>query len=86
MGWNSVNWGRRTTLSNGMENEKDMYFVHSYQFKVRDEIAKVATSEYGHEFTAVVNNGKTYGVQFHPEKARSGQKLIKNFLDLDKPC
>jgi glutamine amidotransferase len=43
----------------------------------------VATCEHGREFTAVLENGSVFGVQFHPEKSGApGAKLLQNFLRL----
>jgi len=45
----------------------------------------VATCEYGGSFSAVVEQGNVFGVQFHPEKSGSvGRKMLENFCAL--PC
>ena len=40
-------------------------------------------STYGEKFTACVNNGNFFGVQFHPEKSGPiGARLLQNFLEI----
>jgi imidazoleglycerol phosphate synthase glutamine amidotransferase subunit HisH len=38
-------------------------------------------SEYGIRYTAAIESGNVFGVQFHPEKSGSiGQQIVRNFL------
>lgn len=80
MGWNTVNPVVDSPLFKDMGAEY-FYFVHSYAVPVCDQT--LATCTYGNDFSAVVQTGNYYGVQFHPERsAKAGAKLIKNFLEL----
>ncbi len=58
------------------------YFAHSYVCVPRDPGVVIASTEYqGDTFPATVRKGRTWGVQFHPEKSSaSGLRLIRNFL------
>ncbi|MDG2682155.1 imidazole glycerol phosphate synthase subunit HisH, partial [Vibrio parahaemolyticus] len=57
------------------------YFVHSFAMPVGDYT--IAECDYGNPFTAAVQSGNYYGVQFHPERSsKAGAKLIQNFLEL----
>lgn len=84
VGWNALYWHiPASPLAHGLPEGGDMYFVHSYAFQPSDEAHRLAASDYGGSFTAVVGRGACYGVQFHPEKSqRLGRRLLENFLAL----
>lgn len=80
IGWNNLKIKKKSKLLNGMEENTDVYFVHSYYMKT-SESNIVANVDYGGEITAIVEKENIYGVQFHPEKSQQpGLKLIGNFL------
>ncbi|NQS91486.1 MAG: imidazole glycerol phosphate synthase subunit HisH, partial [Chloroflexi bacterium] len=40
-----------------------------------------ATTEYGPHYASIVQRGKLYGVQFHPEKSQQiGLAILRNFV------
>ncbi len=81
MGWNTVTAKKGNPLFDGIEEDEYFYFVHSYAMPVGDDT--IARCDYGNPFTAAVQNGNYYGVQFHPERSsKAGSRLIKNFLEL----
>ena len=42
-----------------------------------------ATCDYSVPYTAVLESGNVFGVQFHPEKSGPlGLKIVANFVDL----
>ena len=84
VGWNSIIWqSNNDPLSCGLLGPLDMYFVHSYAFKTFDSSDRLAITQYGQNFAAVIRRGQSYGVQFHPEKSqRLGHLLLQNFLKL----
>ena len=88
MGWNTITPQVNHPLFNNIPAGSYFYFVHSYAMPVFDHRdsqggATIATTEYGQPFTAAVQNGNFYGVQFHPERSsKAGAQLIKNFLEL----
>ena len=72
-GWNSVE-------SNGEQEKREYYFVHSYYAEVVPET--VGVTEYaGVKFTAMVKKGDMWACQFHPEKSgRIGLELLKEWM------
>ncbi|MFC1234071.1 imidazole glycerol phosphate synthase subunit HisH [Vibrio sp. F74] len=81
MGWNTVTAPKDNPLFDGIEEDEYFYFVHSYAMPVGEDT--IACCDYGNPFTAAVQNGNYYGVQFHPERSsKAGSRLIKNFLEL----
>lgn len=83
MGWNPIRFAQPASplLQNTREGES-FYYVHS--FYARD-CAKniVATSEYGIDVPGVVQNGRVYGTQFHPEKSgECGLRMLKAFAEV----
>ena len=58
-----------------------MYFVHSYEFKVKKNEHIIATTNYGNPIVAAVLKENIFGTQFHPEKSqKNGLKVLENFL------
>lgn len=88
MGWNTITPQHDHPLFNNIPAGSYFYFVHSYAMPVFDHNhneggATIATTEYGQTFTAAMQSGNYYGVQFHPERSsKAGAQLIKNFLEL----
>ena len=81
MGWNNIAH-KNNPLFEGVENLSQFYFVHSY-FIEYNPTFDIATAEYGMPFSAAVQKGNFYGVQFHPEKSgAAGERLLKNFSNL----
>jgi imidazole glycerol-phosphate synthase subunit HisH len=81
VGWNSLVCDQGSRLLQGISSGAFMYFTHSYSAPVVP--ATVARCEYGGEFSAAVEKGNLFGVQFHPEKSGAvGLKLLGNFCGL----
>jgi len=82
MGWNQVRSAQRNALLEGISPNDHFYFAHSFAAPANGE-ETTATCEHGREFAAVIERGRLFGVQFHPEKSGStGAKLLTNFLRL----
>jgi glutamine amidotransferase len=82
MGWNYIKVNRENKLVD-MESRNRFYFVHSYHVKCFDETQSLATSNFGTDFTCMVNKNNIYGAQFHPEKSlKFGMKVLENFAKL----
>ncbi|WP_038174501.1 imidazole glycerol phosphate synthase subunit HisH [Vibrio pacinii] len=81
MGWNTVSAKEGNPLFKDIEQGEYFYFVHSFAMPVGSYT--IAQCEYGQPFTAALQSGNYYGVQFHPERSsKAGAKLIQNFLEL----
>ena len=83
IGWNSLQLGVRREESSIIKNEGEyVYFVHSYA-AFCDEKFITATTNYGADLTASVQNKNVYGVQFHPEKSGNvGLNILREFCNL----
>ncbi len=80
MGWNSLT-DMDSGLFDGLSEGDFVYFVHSFAADVCDDT--VAVSENGRRFSAALNKGNFYGVQFHPEKSGDvGERILRNFMNL----
>ena len=81
MGWNRLDFKKQSPLFKYINDGDYVYFVHSYHAKNSDSV--IATSNYGIDLTAAVQNGNVYGAQFHPEKSGdTGLKILKAFAEL----
>jgi imidazole glycerol phosphate synthase glutamine amidotransferase subunit len=82
MGWNHVTAKRESRLLEGIDSQAYFYFAHSYAV-LDSNGTSTATCTHGAEFTAVIEQGNIFGVQFHPEKSGdSGARVLRNFLRL----
>ena len=82
-GWNQILPLRKSPLLSGLPKPSYTYFNHGY-YCVPSELADVlACTEYGVRYASVVERGRLYGVQFHPEKSQSvGLAILRNFVIL----
>ena len=82
MGWNYIKVKKQNPLVE-LNSKNRFYFVHSYYVKCIDESQSIATSNFGFDFTCMVNKENIYGAQFHPEKSlKFGMKVLENFSKL----
>ena len=83
IGWNEVRAVADCPLLAGVVRDSDFYFVHSYHLVCDDPSWVVARTPYADSFVSVVQRGRMFGTQFHPEKSqRPGFQLLRNFLAL----
>jgi imidazole glycerol-phosphate synthase subunit HisH len=81
VGWNQLRLRGDSRLLRGLPQDSFVYFTHSYRAPLVD--ATVGDCAYGGTFSAVVERGQLFGVQFHPEKSGStGLQLLRNFCEL----
>ena len=73
IGWN------RVTSTSPIVGDGVYYFVNSYAATSTPH--EIARADYGGPFTAAVQNGRVFGVQFHPEKSSAaGLDVLRNFI------
>lgn len=83
VGFNSVNFNKNDKLYNGLKNNSEFYFVHSYRMLPEKNNKNFAITNYGINFLSSFNYDNIFATQFHPEKSQSnGIRLLKNFLDI----
>ena len=81
MGWNDITIATENHLVKGIDNGTDFYFANSFYYPVNRYT--VATTNYGVDFSAIINKDNYWGIQFHPEKSGvQGIKIMENFLKL----
>ena len=81
IGWNQIAIERSVEILDGVPEGSYFYFVHSYYVDAADA-DRVATTEYGQEYTSIAARDNALGVQFHPELSQyNGLKLISNFIE-----
>ncbi|HLH41847.1 MAG TPA: imidazole glycerol phosphate synthase subunit HisH [Bryobacteraceae bacterium] len=80
MGWNQVRACRETRLLSGSVAHPYFYFAHSYYCPIVP--ATAAVCDYMIPYTAILDQGNVYGVQFHPEKSGpAGLAVVRNFIE-----
>ncbi len=80
MGWNQLDRCSASRLLAGLDAHAFVYFAHSYYAPAIPETA--ATCTYSVPYTAVLESGNTFGVQFHPEKSGpTGLRVVRNFVE-----
>lgn len=92
IGWNSLlfnnehpfigYWKKNSRMN--LNKEINAYFVHSYVFKEKSKKNQLLSSNYGHDFTAMIGKENILGTQFHPEKSQKfGLDFLSAFINWD---
>ena len=83
MGWNNVRLHKPSRLFEGIPENSEFYFVHSYHLNCFNETEVLCYTDYEYDFVSAVEKGNIFGVQFHPEKSHdTGEKFLMNFANL----
>jgi len=81
MGWNQVRQKVRHAIFEGIPDEANFYFVHSYYAEPKDAKVVAGTTEYGVTLCSVLIKDNLVATQFHPEKSGTiGLRMYDNFL------
>lgn len=79
VGWNALEMVGPSRLLDGIADGTQVYFTHAYAAPLAPET--VAATTHGVRFSAAVETGTVFGVQFHPEKSGdAGLQVLRNFL------
>ncbi|MBL7116109.1 MAG: imidazole glycerol phosphate synthase subunit HisH [Kiritimatiellae bacterium] len=83
IGWNTVNQKHPHPIFDGIENESEFYFVHSFHPAPEEHGCILGETEYANvTFASVMGKNNLVATQFHPEKSgRIGLRLLKNFAN-----
>ena len=84
MGWNKIKKTvRRCRIFRGLKGDIYAYFCHSYYADPDNKKVVIGETEYGVRFASMIEKGRVYGMQFHPEKSQdTGLTLLRNFIEL----
>ena len=83
MGWNQVTQKMSHPIFDGIHDEANFYFVHSYYPDPDNAEVVAGTSEYGISWCSMLIKGNLVATQFHPEKSGDeGLKMYDNFLKM----
>jgi len=81
MGWNQVKQTASHPVFDGIPDEANFYFVHSYYVEPDDKSLVAGETDYSVPLCSVVVRGNLVATQFHPEKSGEvGLKLYDNFI------
>jgi glutamine amidotransferase len=83
MGWNQVKQRLAHPIFDGIPDEANFYFAHSYYGAPEDKSLIAGETEYGIPICSVIARRNLVATQFHPEKSGdSGLKMYENFIKL----
>ena len=82
MGWNQLQLIKPgNPLFDEVADGSHAYFVHGFAVPVGD--TTIATTRYGDDFSAIVQQGNIVGCQFHPERSSDlGSIMLSNFMEV----
>lgn len=83
IGWNQVKKKVTHPIFEGIPDETNFYFVHSYYAEPEDMSVVAGTTDYGVPICSMVIKDSLVATQFHPEKSGEyGLKMYANFLKI----
>jgi len=83
IGWNQVKQRLTHPVFEGIPDETNFYFVHSFYAEPEDMSVVAGTTNYGVSMCSMVIKDNLIATQFHPEKSgEHGLKMYANFLKI----
>ena len=81
-GWNEIELKNDCFLFSNIKNKSHFYFIHSYEFIIKEKKHVTATTNYNSSIIASIVKDNIVGTQFHPEKSqKNGLVILENFLN-----
>jgi glutamine amidotransferase len=81
MGWNQVKQRFSHSVFEGIPDEGNFYFAHSFYAEPEDTSIIAGTTSYGVSMCSVIIEDNVIATQFHPEKSgEHGLRMYANFL------
>jgi imidazole glycerol-phosphate synthase subunit HisH len=81
MGWNQVKQLRQHPVFEGVGDETNFYFVHSYYAVPDEQSGILGETDYGVRMCSAIAVGNLVATQFHPEKSGApGLRMYDNFI------
>jgi glutamine amidotransferase len=81
IGWNQVKQSFSHPVFEGIPDEANFYFVHSFYVEPEDMSVVAGTTSYGVSMCSMIIKDNLIATQFHPEKSgEHGLKMYANFL------
>jgi len=81
IGWNQVKQRLTHPVFEGIPDEANFYFVHSFYAEPEDISVVAGTTSYGVSMCSMIIKDNLIATQFHPEKSGEyGLKMYANFL------
>ena len=81
MGWNQVKQKASHPIFNGIPDEANFYFVHSYYVEPDDRSLVAGETEYGVTMCSTIAWDNLIATQFHPERSGDiGLQFYNNFI------
>jgi imidazole glycerol-phosphate synthase subunit HisH len=83
MGWNTIKFLKHSPLMDGLSQDEEFYFVHSFYLEPNNAELMLNETMYIDKFCSGIQKENIFGVQYHPEKSHdAGRTLLKNFISL----
>jgi len=83
MGWNQVKQQVKHPIFDGIPDEANFYFVHSYYIEPEDMSVVAGIADYGVTMCCMITRNNLIATQFHPEKSgKWGLRMYSNFIEM----
>jgi glutamine amidotransferase len=83
IGWNQVKQTLTNPVFEGIPDEANFYFVHSFYAEPEDMSVVAGTTDYGVSMCSMIIRDNLMATQFHPEKSgEDGLRMYANFLKM----
>jgi glutamine amidotransferase len=81
MGWNQVKQKKSHAIFEGIPDNSNFYFVHSYYGQPENPTLVLSETDYGITFCSAIALDNLVAVQFHPERSGDlGLQVYENFF------